>query len=120
MRLSLLTPSESEVLSSCWVTFAIISNSPRKLSWRPAQISAFGMGDFSRVEEEHGIGFASVDMQCAGLVRVAEHLHDAGQVVMSEVAAKAGVCLTKHLRGLKTFHFADDNVFHVIGYGTWG
>ena len=44
-----------------------------------------------------------------------EHLHDAREVVVGEIAAEAGVGLAEHLGGLKTFDFADDDVADVIG-----
>src|ERR1700745_1894966 len=75
------------------------------------------MSDGAGVEEKESVGVAGVDMERAGLVRVAEHLHDAGKVVMGEAAAETGVGLRKHLRGLKAFGFADDDVANVRGDG---
>ena len=57
--------------------------------------AAFGVSDFAGVEEEHRVGFAGVDVKRAGLVRVAEHLHHAGKIVMREAAAEAGVRLAR-------------------------
>ena len=79
------------------------------------QIAAFRVRDFAGVEEQQRVGFAGVDVQRAGLARVAKHLHHAGKVVMRQVAAEAGVRLRQHLRGLKTFRFADDDLLDVRG-----
>ncbi len=59
----------------------------------PNSGSTFGVGDCPGIEEEQCIGVAGVDVQCASLVRVAEHLHDAGKIVMSKTAAETGVRL---------------------------
>src|SRR5262249_16312809 len=75
--------------------------------------AAFGVRDFSSVEKEQGVGIAGVDVQRASLVRMPEHLHDAGKIVMAKATAEAGVSLRKHLGGLKAFGFADDDVANV-------
>src|SRR5438105_9582464 len=54
-------------------------------------------------------------MQCPGLVRVAEHLHHAGEVMVRQVAAQAGVGLREQLRGLEALQFADDDLSHMGG-----
>ena len=72
--------------------------------------AAFGVSDFAGIEEKDRVGFAGIDGERAGLTRVAEHLHDAGEIVMGEIAAKAGIRLAEHLRGLKAFGFADENI----------
>src|SRR5437016_5596976 len=48
-------------------------------------------------------------------MRVRKHLHYPGQIVMGEATAEASVRLREHLRGLKTFRFADDDIFDVGG-----
>ena len=79
--------------------------------------AAFGVGDLAGVEEEDGVGVFSVDVQRASLMGVAEHLHHAGEIVVSEAAAEAGVRLREHLRGLEAVGFADDDLFYVTGDG---
>src|SRR5438067_1175631 len=79
------------------------------------QRAAFGVRNVSAFVEENSIRLSRVDVQSAGLVRMAEHLHDAGQVVVRQVAAQASVRLSEHLRGLETFYFANDDLFHVGG-----
>jgi len=46
---------------------------------------------------------------------VAQHLHDSRQVVVGQIAAKTGVGLVEHLRGLKPFGFADEDLLDVGG-----
>src|SRR5213080_4812833 len=79
------------------------------------QSAAFGVGNFSPFVEENRVGFSSIDMQCPGLVRVAEHLHHAGEVMVRQVAAQAGVGLREQLRGLEALQFADDDLSHMGG-----
>ena len=79
------------------------------------EVAAFGVGDVASVEEEDGVGGAGVDVESAGLVSVAEHLENAGKIVVREAAAEAGVGLSEHLRRLKAFGFADDDVANVSG-----
>jgi len=70
------------------------------------QVSTLSVSDFARIEEKYCIRCVSIDVQRASLARVAEHLHHPRQVVVSQVAAQAGVRLGQHLRGLKTLCFA--------------
>ena len=83
------------------------------------EAAAFRVGDFACVKKKHGVGFARIDVQRAGLVRVAEHLHDAREIVVREAAAEAGVRLRQHLRRLKSFRFADDDALDVRGDRRW-
>src|SRR5260370_5220729 len=46
---------------------------------------------------------------------VPKHLHYAWKIVVSEAAAEAGVRLREHLRRLKAFGFADNDIFDVGG-----
>src|SRR5262249_54932350 len=77
--------------------------------------AAFGVRDFSSVEEEQRVGIPGVDVERASLVRVPEHLHDPRKIVMAKATAEAGVSLRKHLGGLKAFGFADDDIANVSG-----
>src|SRR5262249_22569921 len=74
------------------------------------EIATFGVADITSVEEEQGIGSTGIYVQRAGLMSVTEHLQDAGKIVVREAAAEAGVGLREHLRGLKAFGFADDDL----------
>src|SRR6202167_6292108 len=71
------------------------------------------MGNVARIEEKHGVGCAGVDMKRAGLTRLPKHLQDAGKIVMRQAPAKARVGLREHLRRLKAFGLADDDVANV-------
>ena len=84
------------------------------------QIATFGVRDFAGIEKQQRVGFAGVDVQRTGLARMAKHLHHAGQVMMLQAAAEAGVGLRQHLRGKKSIGFADDNLFDVRGDGGGG
>ncbi len=77
------------------------------------QISALRVGNRSGIVKQYAVGFAGIDVQRACLVRVPQHLHDAREVVVRQVAAKTGVGLVQHLRGLKPFRFADENLLDV-------
>ncbi len=63
--------------------------------------AAFRVGDFSGVEKNYAVGFAGVEMQRAGLMRLAKHLNYAGKIEMREAAAQIGFGALQHLRGLE-------------------
>src|SRR5712691_489131 len=61
------------------------------------------MGDGASVIEQDTVRLAGVDVQSARLV------------VVRQIAAEASVGLRKHLRGLKPFRFADQDLLYVRG-----
>src|SRR5580704_13685551 len=71
------------------------------------------MGDVARVEKENRVCRPCVDVKGAGLPSMTEHLQHAGKIVMRQAAAEARVGLREHLRRLKTFRLADDDVANV-------
>ena len=77
--------------------------------------AAFGVKDFAAFEENNPVGFARVDVQRAGLMRLAEHLNHARQIEMREAAAQGRLRGRKHLRGLKAVLAADEKAPHVRG-----
>jgi len=79
------------------------------------QGAAFRVRDRSGVVEQHAVRLTGVDVQCARLLRMSQHLHHAREVVVRQVAAETCVGLGEHLRGLKALCFTDDELLHVGG-----
>ena len=73
------------------------------------------MKDFAALEENDPVNVARVDVQRAGLPRLAEHLDDAGKIEMRKAAAQRRLRGRKHLRGLKAVLAADEKIAHVRG-----
>src|SRR5439155_1619756 len=63
------------------------------------------MRDLPAIVEEHAVYLTRVDVERASLVRVPQHLHNAGQVVVRQIAGEAGIGLVEHLCRLKAFSF---------------
>src|SRR5262249_41945375 len=72
--------------------------------------AALGVGDSAGIEENHRVGSSGVDVQCARLARLGEKLNHSRQVEVRKASAQTGIGLREHLRGLKTFHFAYNDV----------
>ena len=67
------------------------------------QRAALRVRDYTGVKKKKRVGCAGVDVQCAGLMGMSEHLHHAGKIVVRETSTQAGIGLRQHLRGLKAF-----------------
>jgi hypothetical protein len=78
-------------------------------------VAAFRVSYFSRIKKHQGVNLSGIDVQGAGLAGLAEHLHHTGKIMMSQASAEAGVGLIQHLRGLKAFGLADDDLFYMRG-----
>ena len=66
-----------------------------------------------RIEEEHSVSRTRVNVKCAGLRACPSICNTPGKVMMRQAAAEAGVGLCEHLRRLKSFGLADDDVADV-------
>src|SRR5438445_125288 len=69
------------------------------------------MRDLPAIVEEHAVYLTRVDVERASLVRVPQHLHNAGQVVVRQIAGEARIGLVEHLCRLKCFCFDEKNLY---------